>query len=395
MDPRTVLFVNFIYSFIVSLFMASAFFIDEYKFKGLVNWFIAFFLITSNFLILSLRGIIPVRIVIVLPHLLVVWAYIEIKRGLTLFFSVKNRIWSDFLIMTLFFLSLIFNVSNARLRIVSLSIASMLVFLDTIVLFMTKKNRMKTLNGQIPLLYSLALLVMTARLILGLQWSPEDNPLNTGNSLSTISLLFFLVNMVIFFALFFTVLNKILLERNKLIRRIQSISLTDELTGLMNRRGFRNVTKYELNRYTRTRHGFTFVICDIDSFKSVNDSYGHECGDIVLKSLGAILQRNMREIDTAARWGGEEFVLLLPETNREEAQTALERIRHEVEQNLFEYGGNRFYKTMSFGACYCTGSEVVMEDVINRADKNLYEAKENGKNRAIITSLSPPSPGTA
>ncbi|MBI9101294.1 MAG: GGDEF domain-containing protein [Spirochaetales bacterium] len=312
LDPRTVIFTNFIYLFFISIFMISSAFNKEYRFRGLNNWITAFTFLCLNFLILSLRNIIPIYIVIVLPHIFVTWAYIEVKRGLTFFYEIKNRIFTDIIIILSLLLLLILNENDIRLRMTTLSVSVILVFLDTVILFNTKRAREKTKSKLIPYLFSIAIIFMFIRLVLGLQWDPTGDPLETGNNLSVISLLFFISNIVIFFTLFFIVLKKILDERNKLIERIESISLTDELTGMMNRRGFKNVTKYEMNRFARTSDGFTFSICDIDHFKEVNDQYGHECGDLVIKQVGKILNDNMREGDSAARWGGEEFVLLLP-----------------------------------------------------------------------------------
>lgn len=364
LDPRTVIFVNFIYSIGVTIFMVVATLLKKYRFMGLANWIVAFFLLSLNFLILSLRSIIPVSIIFVLPHFLAVWAYIEVKRGLTRFYGMRNRVFTDFSIAGIFLMTLLLNNTNAKLRIVTLCVFSILVYLDIILLFTSKEGMKKTKSRVIPLLFSIATLVMIVRILLGLSWDPKGNPMESGNSLSIISILFFISNMVIFFSLLFIVINKTLDERDILIDRIRSLSLTDELTGLLNRRGFKDVTKHEINRFERTKSGFVFAICDIDFFKSVNDVYGHDCGDYVIKAMGNILSNMMREMDSTARWGGEEFVLLFPETSIEEANIALERIRKKIEETPFEYGEFSFGKTMSFGACYADIPPLDMDAVI-------------------------------
>lgn len=395
LDPRTVIFINAVYTLIIAGFIVSITVLEKYRFKGFANWIIAFILLFFNFLIISLKNIIPVSVVIILPHLLAVWAYIEIKRGLTRFYNVKNRIITDIAIIIVFAISLFTNPKNAQLRIMSVCLASMLVYLDIIILFNTKKNKEITNSSAIPFLFSMAAIVMTIRLVLGLQWDPKAEPLLSGNNLSTISILFFITNIIVFFTLFFIVINKMLDERNKLIAHIRSISLTDELTGMMNRRGFKNVTNYELNRFARTNKGFTFVICDIDDFKLTNDTYGHNCGDGVLKSVGDAIKANLRIGDTAARWGGEEFVILLPETNIEEAKIALARLNKSVENMNYECQdadcsntGCRdvhINKTISIGACFVNTQNVHIDKVIEIADENLYNVKKRGKNNYKIT----------
>jgi diguanylate cyclase (GGDEF)-like protein len=155
----------------------------------------------------------------------------------------------------------------------------------------------------------------------------------------------------------------------------------------MNRRGFNDITKYEINRFTRTNKGFTHVLCDLDFFKNINDQYGHDGGDFALKVISQILQNNMRGADTTARWGGEEFVMLFPETDMDQALVVLERIRKEIENHLFEFNGFTFHITMSFGACYSNHPQMDMQSIIKRADENLFDAKNTGRNRIVISEI--------
>lgn len=385
LDPRTVIFSNFIYTF--SIFVFIAFIPKKYSFLGYRNWVISLLLISLNFLILSLRSIIPMHIVFIVPHLMVIWAYIEIKRGLCLFYKIKNRIFTDFIIIGFFIPLLFFNETDARFRIIILCIFSIFVFLDTAILFLSNKVVQIVKGRLIPKLYAIAIIVMLVRLKFGLEWDPKGNPLDTGNNLSIISILFFITNLVIFFSLFLIVLSKILTERDHLIHQLRDASLTDELTGMMNRRGFKDVTKYEFNRFSRTKKGFTFVLGDIDYFKIVNDNYGHDTGDFVLKIVAKILTEGIRDIDTSARWGGEEFVLLLPETDLEQAEIVLERIRTDIELKEFKFNKHIFHITMSFGATHTNDPKIAQDQVIKKADDNLYEAKKNGRNKIVASEI--------
>lgn len=388
LDPRTVIFNNFIYTLCITIFIFIGSLLKKYPFKGLRNWIVAFLLISLNFLIISLRGLIPNWFVFIVPHCMVIWAYIELKRGLCLFYTIKNRVFTDSIFSIIFLFLLINNNNDVRLRIIEVCILSILIFIDTIHIISTSESKSVTKSRIIPVIYIIACIVMFVRLLLGYQWKPDGNPLTTGNNLSTISILFFIVNMVIFLGLLFIVINRLLNERNILILQLREASLTDELTGLMNRRGFKNITKYEVNRFARTKKGFTFVFCDIDHFKSVNDQYGHDCGDFVLKIIGKMLIDSLRDIDTSARWGGEEFVLLLPETDLEQAGIVLERIRKELEIFNFRYNENSYNITMSFGATHTNLPDKEVNTIIKKADENLYKAKNSGRNRVIMSEIS-------
>ena len=122
------------------------------------------------------------------------------------------------------------------------------------------------------------------------------------------------------------------------------------------------------------------IILDIDHFKNVNDSYGHHVGDIIIKEFALILKNYVRKVDNIGRWGGEEFIIILPETNIKEAEKVAEQIRIKVESYLFPVIKQ---KTGSFGVSeYISGDN--LQSIVIRADKALYKAKENGRNRIEV-----------
>ena len=125
------------------------------------------------------------------------------------------------------------------------------------------------------------------------------------------------------------------------------------------------------------------VLADVDRFKQFNDQYGHACGDHVLKRVGAILEERTRDIDRVARWGGEEFILLLPETSTEGAAVLAENLREVIADTLFEFGGERLGITMTFGIAIHRKGES-LDACIARADTALYTGKERGRNRVMI-----------
>lgn len=165
------------------------------------------------------------------------------------------------------------------------------------------------------------------------------------------------------------------IQREKLLR--------DSLTNLPNREAYDVKLAEEFSRWSRYQRPLTFVMADIDLFKSINDSYGHAAGDKVLKLVAKVMRDQLRESDFVARYGGEEFSFILPETTVENAALAIEKVREAIERCPFNFNQKPIKITCSFGiTSFVQGDSC--ETVFERADKALYEAKEQGRNRYII-----------
>jgi len=166
--------------------------------------------------------------------------------------------------------------------------------------------------------------------------------------------------------------NKIINERN--------LAMIDPLTGISNRLAYNERIAAEFARWQRYKTPLTMAMWDIDKFKSVNDNYGHQAGDRVLTVVAKLLSKQIRKTDFIARFGGEEFVLLMPETNLEQARTVADNLRSSIEQCEFHFKDRRVPVTISCGLSQFTDGDKA-ETVFNRADKALYHAKHNGRNR--------------
>ncbi len=164
------------------------------------------------------------------------------------------------------------------------------------------------------------------------------------------------------------------------VEKFRYLSETDRLTGLYNKGKFNEVLQQEIQRAKRYKRPLSLIIFDIDHFKKINDTYGHKVGDEVLKELANIIKKNIRKTDFAARWGGEEFVILAPETNLEGAKKLAEKLRQAVENHKFPTVGK---VTISLGVAQLEPDEKP-EDFIVRADMALYKAKEGGRNRVEV-----------
>ncbi|NOR57881.1 MAG: diguanylate cyclase, partial [Sulfurimonas sp.] len=168
-------------------------------------------------------------------------------------------------------------------------------------------------------------------------------------------------------------------------KELEAMATTDQLTGLCNRLELDNIYSKELAKAARYDKVFSIIMIDLDYFKSVNDTYGHQVGDSVLKELSHILQSSIREVDTVGRWGGEEFLIICPQTNLDGALKLAEHIRVAIEYYDFDVAGR---KTSSFGVGTYHENDT-QDSMIERADNALYCAKEEGRNavRAEIYKL--------
>ncbi|HEX6251715.1 MAG TPA: diguanylate cyclase [Gemmatimonadaceae bacterium] len=173
-------------------------------------------------------------------------------------------------------------------------------------------------------------------------------------------------------------------ELEDMNQRLRKMAETDGLTGVDNRRYLEERLHEMLEHSTRLQEPLVCVMCDIDHFKSVNDTHGHQAGDAVLKEFAGLLRDHAREIDRVGRYGGEEFVILLPGTVMDEGVTFAERLRHAVESHTFRFGGGTVRRTMSCGVAVWPHTDLRREDdLLRAADDALYAAKELGRNRVV------------
>ena len=165
--------------------------------------------------------------------------------------------------------------------------------------------------------------------------------------------------------------------------RLDILASTDSLTHLANRRTALRVIEREIARATRLHGKMAVIMCDLDHFKDFNDRYGHDCGDYVLSRTATIIAESLRSTDLAARWGGEEFLIILGSADPEGVGALAERIRRNVESASWEYSGRRLSVTITLGVSICP-PEVGADISISRADEALYEGKRQGRNRVGI-----------
>jgi diguanylate cyclase (GGDEF)-like protein len=175
------------------------------------------------------------------------------------------------------------------------------------------------------------------------------------------------------------------LENAELHKRTQELSIVDDLTGAYNYRHFVRVLQEERKRAVRYQQPLSIIMTDIDWFKKLNDSYGHEVGNIVLEQLASVIKQCVRDVDIFARYGGEEFVVILPQTSQAEASVIAERIRRRVAEMVVDTrDAGKLRITISIGISSYPENGKSAEELVSIADQALYRAKDSGKNLVCI-----------
>lgn len=173
-------------------------------------------------------------------------------------------------------------------------------------------------------------------------------------------------------------------DRIKLERKLEQLANVDVLTNISNRRHFYERGEMEFQRALRYQHALALLIFDIDHFKRINDTHGHDGGDLVLKQLAQSVNESLRELDVLARFGGEEFIVLLPELTTRQARSVAERLRRQIAaMQITLPDGETINITVSIGFAMLTPTEQHLDGLIKKADLALYQAKEQGRNQVI------------
>ena len=303
---------------------------------------------------------------------------LAVRQGWNLRFKDRWLLWAQLLCN--YAIQLIFIVAAPKLWIIFLA-SSLVSFNYAMLGFTTQQFRWTWLGFG-----------ATTALALWLGRSRFAYPELTGLNIALLWLFFFLaVRRLSLIGMQFSALRAELSQRNKQLERsigrIQELASHDDLTGAFNRRHFMELLHDERERSHRTRQVYSVALFDLDHFKTINDRLGHAAGDAVLRDFCTLVQAHMRVTDRFARWGGEEFVLLMPVTTPvESASLAVERIRAAVAAHVWSDNAalpSDLRVTVSAGVATCVAGESV-EALIARADVALYQAKDAGRNCFVM-----------
>ncbi|MCG7200214.1 GGDEF domain-containing protein [Marinobacter pelagius] len=353
------------------------------KFSGIKTIGVGYFLIGGGCVLLGLRHFIHDFASIVLSNTVIIMGVVLIYRGLFSFLGISLRFerWLSptlvvLLAAVLYFYT--FHIPDVNLRIQAFSIAfAVACFIGASGLLQHREihNRMvaKMLIGMF--------LLVGAFFIFRLLWSffeiPPDDFMKAG-------LLSALAVIAGEFLVILSSFSTIWMASDELQDELSEMARVDPLTGIYNRRAFDECCDIEFSRAQRSGTSFAIIMCDLDHFKRVNDEHGHHIGDEVLRRFAAILKDRIRQHDVVARFGGEEFVLLLPDNNTEQGLQVAEQLRAITAATQITIDGDiSLTLSASFGvAHYCAGDSD-WSAVLHRADNALYAAKKEGRNRVV------------
>ena len=333
-----------------------------------------------SFLLLLLRGVVPDFLSIVVANTAISLSSYIIFWGVC---AYTNRA-SDrrpFLLIPglifLFFLYFTYVDNDITIRTILISGSSAFFsFLCSYILFTFNERQLKLssrFTATVLLFYGLFLVVRS--ILAAMQPLPEEIFINTD-----LQILSFLLMALcgLLWSIGFA-----LMMAQRLLMEVHRVSMTDYLTGILNRRAGQEYLERLIKRGDKDTEPFSILMIDIDHFKTVNDVYGHSAGDIVLQNIAGELKARLRPQDTLCRWGGEEFLLVLPGAGQEHALGIAERIRRTIAETKVPFKDWQIRCTISLGVAGTWEGSLEADELLVRADRSLYAAKHGGRNQVV------------
>ncbi len=350
------------------------------------TWGAGLIMVAAGIGAISLRGYVPDLISITVANTLTMGANLFFYRALRIFKgkSVDDPLGVGALVATTVLIYLFSAViPNFAARVVIVSCISALFFArNAIELAGPMPPEVRVSQQFMRWTYWLVTGVLLVRMVANI-YSPPSDMMSAGAGQSTYFLAVLLMVTAGSFGMFWMEIQYLHVELTRQAAR-------DSLTGMLNRRSFLADFERELARVRRGGSNMSVAMFDLDHFKRLNDLHGHPAGDEVLRSVAASMQACIRLPDVLGRYGGEEFALLMPNTDADMALRVAERIRLAVQMNGVEWKGERLTVTLSGGVAAYSVSGVTADGLIASADAALYEAKHAGRNRIVKAAPSPP-----
>ena len=385
-DMRTIYFI----SMLVNLVLATSMLVcwrTQKTYAGFSYMVLSTGLIAVTFLLFAVRGWIPDYISILGANLLVGLASTFRLEGFRRFvgserFCRGNLILVAALLIEAGYFSFVEN--SELIRAIVMSAVVIYFIVNIIYTLATSTNQAeKPLIWVIVAMHAVYVLVMAGRALAWLIIWPEMH-LFASTAINVGYFIYDLMNNIALTIMYIMMNGQRLTSRLTVAQQaLELLATRDSLTELYNHRTLRELGQAELLRSRRMDRAMTLLMFDIDHFKSVNDTYGHAAGDKVLKLLGQQALQTCRAMDVVARMGGDEFVILLPETDGDKALVVAERLRQMVAQNCCDWEAGQIKVTLSIGLAELTPEDQEFESLLRRADDALYEAKRTGRDRLI------------
>jgi diguanylate cyclase (GGDEF)-like protein len=390
LEMRSIILGNSLTDIVIIMITCLVWLKYREKFKGLGYWFIASILQITGQIMLLFQGSMHDFISVFMANLFILLAGAMLFYGMELFTSARGRHGMFFFILVpvvplYYYFTFVKPLLNARILIFSVfAILTSINFIYLLNFRIDKKQR--SLYRQIVIVFVLLAVVYVTRIFLSTGSIDHVSLLSMGTGDKILILAIYILMILLVFSLVIVINNRLLVdiseyltERERLVQEFKRMASTDGLTGIFNRMKLEPIMTAEVLRSRRYGRLLSVLLIDIDHFKLVNDNYGHNIGDAVLRDVAAVLKENLREADSLGRWGGEEFLVVAPETSTDGARKIAEKLREAVDSHKFI---RDIKVTISVGVASLMADEWE-EDMVRRADEAMYMAKNSGRNRIV------------
>lgn len=381
LDIKTIIFLTAISTLIigVSMFVTS---VNYPQIRGIKKWAYACGLQGAGWILMGLRGSIPDLFSIYLGNVLIIFSAAMFFHSIAQFKTEKT--YSYFLITLTGIFSAVFGYFTfiephfvVRSILTSSAAAVLAVGCAYLLIFAGGKRPIKSEWVMAIGFITIAFAAVIRCIDLAVYFDDEIHDLFAADiGHSAIFTLFFASILILTYS--FT-----LMINDRFMDEIMRLATLDPLTEIYNRGAMETLVKKEIDRAKRYHLPMSFLLLDLDHFKRVNDTFGHQTGDVTLRKIVSAAAEALREHDTIARFGGEEFTVLLPDTDIASAERVAERIRKMVESTKFKSGTSTFSVTVSIGLATLDRETDDFESLVRRADLGLYKAKQTGRNRTV------------
>lgn len=387
LDLKTLSFITMLVTLILSLITIFIWRANR-TYQGFGFWTLANVSAAAGFALIGFRDILPDFLTVVLGSVFISGALILSFEGMRKFLGRSNSRSFDIAILgiqfsLLFYVTYIDNKPLIRILINSV-ILSIIAARAAYELLTAEDKHIKRTYSFAGSTYVMFSVFMLLRAVSTFVLSNMTEPISPDWIQSLGFVICILFSIIWTFS--YLMMNNERLQEEFIAMQIEleAHASTDFLTGVTNKRRFFEISENELRRAHRFRNTMAIIMFDIDNFKIINDTHGHAAGDEVLIEVADLCKSTLRNIDVLARVGGEEFAILLPHTDTEDARIVAEYLRVAIEKNTVEYSSKTIKITASFGITELCSTDLQIKTLLDRADTALYEAKHKGRNQVIV-----------
>lgn len=395
-DLTTTIKIYMFVNYTCTLILGLAWYRIKDKYKGILLVFMDFIFQSIGFTLASLQSVISPIYSIILANSFMYIGAVLLLFGVGKFMNIKIQnvtyIFTSILFICLYSVFTLF-YPNTRIRLILFTVMILPIFIHTIYIILFKSDRKHRRFGiHVMISHTLLVLIHGSRAFIGLNnfglfdysYLHQSESILIMISLLLMIYLTFSITQMIHMKLLHQLDQSIYYTKDLLVKT-QHLANTDNLTKIYNRGKIEDILKEEINTYKTFGRSFSILMVDIDHFKQFNDEYGHDYGDQVIIEVSRLLQQNLRTTDSIGRWGGEEFLIVLRDSNIQIAQSVGQKLINIIGNKSLECGEIKENITISIG-CSEMKESYTMSTFIKSADIALYEAKQKGRNRIEINS---------